>query len=300
MNHDHDVVIAGGGPSGLAAALILGRARKRVLLCDAGVPRNAAAVGVHNFVTRDGISPRDFRAAAHADLRAYPSVEAREVRVVDVARDDTLLRVTFEGGATSSTRRVILATGLVDVPPEIPGLREVWGRSAFVCPYCHGWEVRDRPWGVLVTSDALATWALLLLGWTSELVAFTEGSELSGDAARGLVQAGVRVVTEKIARVDAGSVELGSGERVRTDALFVQPAQRPTPLVERLGLALTDGKFVVVDERKESSMAGVHVVGDASTQMQAAILAASAGTMAGAIVNHALVLEDVKRRGTAV
>jgi thioredoxin reductase len=298
MNH-HDVVIAGGGPSGLSAALVLGRARKRVLLCDAGAPRNAAAVGVHNFVTRDGISPRDFRAAARADLRAYPSVETREARVVDVAREDALLRVTLDDGATSRARRVILATGVIDVLPEIPGLREVWGTSAFQCPYCHGWEVRDRPWGVLVTSDALATWALLLLGWTPDLVAFTEGSALSGDAAESLARAGVRMVTAKIARVDAGAVELVTGERARCDVLFAHPGQRPTPLVERLGLALAEGGFVAVDERKESSMPGVHVVGDASTPMHAAILAAGAGTMAGAMINHALVLEDVQRRGKA-
>jgi thioredoxin reductase len=296
---NHDVVIAGGGPAGLSAALVLGRARKRVFLCDAGVPRNAAAVGVHNFVTRDGISPHDFRAAAQVDLLAYPSVETRHARVVDVTPEEGLLRVTLDDGVTSLARRVVLATGVVDVVPEIPGLREVWGTSAFQCPYCHGWEVRDRPWGVLVPGDALAAWAPLLLGWTSELVAFTNGNALSAEADEGLVRAGVRVATAKIARVEAGAVELVTGERTRCDALFAHPAQRPTPLVERLGLKLAEGGFVTVDERKESSMPGVHVIGDASAQMQGAIFAASTGTLAGAMINHALTLEDVQRRGAA-
>jgi thioredoxin reductase len=295
---NHDVVIAGGGPAGLSAALVLGRARKRVLLCDAGTPRNAAAAAVHNFVTRDGISPRDFRAAARADLRAYPGVETREALVVDVAREGDLLRVTLDDGTTSMARRVIVATGVVDVLPEISGLREMWGTSAFVCPYCHGWEARERPWGVLVTSDAVATWAPHLLGWTRDLVAFTDGNTLCSDSVASLERAGVRVVTDKVAHVAAGAVDLATGERVRCDVLFVRPAQRPTPLVERLGLALDEAGFVAVDERRQSSMPGVHVAGDATTMGQGAILAASAGTMAGVMIDHALNAEDVKQRAT--
>ena len=303
---NHDVVIAGGGPAGLSAALVLGRARKRVLLCDAGTPRNAAAVGVHNFVTRDGISPPDFRAAARSDLVAYPSVETRDVRVVDVAPEagrtpeERLLRVTLEDGTTSLARRVLLATGVVDAPPEIPGLREAWGKSAFQCPYCHGWEVRDRPWGALATSDYLAGWALLLLGWTSQLAVFTDGRELGGEVTARLTRAGVRIATARIARAapgaaPGGGMELATGERVPCEVLFAHPPQRPTPLVERLGLALDERGFASVDERKESSMPRVHVAGDASTMMQGAVIAAAAGTVAGVAMNHLLTLEDVER-----
>ncbi len=305
---NHDVVVVGGGPAGLSAALLLGRARKRVLLCDAGTPRNAHAVGVHNFVTRDGISPRDFRAAARADLLAYPSVETRDARVVDVvpevseATGERLLRVTLEDGESTLARRVLLATGVVDVPAEIPGLHECWGKTAFQCPYCHGWEVRDRPWGVLATSDETAAWSLVLLGWTSTLAVFTDGRPLAADIAAQLTQAGARVVTDKIARVapgidPSGHVALITGEQVPCDALFAHPAQRPTALVTRLGLALDPKGYVtVVEPSKESSMPGVHVVGDASTMMQAAIVAAGAGTMGAAVINHALTLEDLKRR----
>ncbi|MES2641695.1 MAG: NAD(P)/FAD-dependent oxidoreductase [Myxococcota bacterium] len=296
-----DVILVGGGPAGLSAALMLGRARKRTLLLDAGPARNARAVGVHNFVTRDGISPRDFRAAAHADLRAYPSVEAREARVVDIARDGDRLHVTLEDGTVETTRRVLLSTGIVDVPPPIPGLAEVWGTSAFQCPYCHGWEGQDQPWGVYVTADALAPWALLLLGWTSRLTVFTDGRTLSAEVLAQFAEAGVRVETRSIARLhsDAGhlqQIEVEGGEIVSATSLFLRPEQRPTAIVTRLGLALDDQGLVKVSEMKESSMPGVHVAGDATTMFQGAVAAAAAGTMAAAMMNHGLTHEDVVAR----
>jgi thioredoxin reductase len=296
-----DVILVGGGPAGLSAALMFGRARKRVLLLDAGPARNARAVGIHNFVTRDGMSPRDFRAAAHADLRAYPSVEAREARVVDVVRDGDHLRVTLEDGTVETTRRVLLATGIVDVPPPIPGLAEVWGTSAFQCPYCHGWEGQDQPWGVLVPTDAFAPWALLLLGWTSRLTVFTDGRTLSAEVLAQFAEAGVRVETRSITRLhsDAGDlrqIEVGGGEIVPATSLFLRPEQRPTPIVTRLGLALDEQGVVKVNEMKESSMPGVHVAGDATTLFQGAVAAAAAGTMAAAMMNHVLTHEDVVAR----
>ncbi|MDO9280698.1 MAG: NAD(P)/FAD-dependent oxidoreductase [Pseudomonadota bacterium] len=297
----HDVILVGGGPAGLSAALMFGRARKRALLLDAGPARNALAAGVHNFVTRDGISPRDFRAAAHADLRAYPSVEAREARAVDVVRDGEHLRVTLEDGTSETARRVLLSTGIVDVPPPIPGLAEVWGTSAFQCPYCHGWEGQDQPWGVLVPTDAFAPWALLLLGWTSRLTVFTDGRTLSPEVLAQMTAAGVRVETEAIARLhsDGGhlrQIELHGGAIVPATSLFLRPEQRPTAIVTRLGLALDDQGFVKVDEMKESSMPGVHVAGDATTLFQGAVAAAAAGTMAAAMMNHGLTHEDVVAR----
>ncbi|MDP2313145.1 MAG: NAD(P)/FAD-dependent oxidoreductase [Pseudomonadota bacterium] len=296
-----DVLIVGGGPAGLSAALVFGRARKRVLLCDAGTPRNAAAVGIHNFITRDGVSPRDFRAAAHADLGAYPSVETRAVGVVDVVRAGDRLSVTLEDGTTVSARRVLLATGVVDVPPDVPGLAEAWGTSAFQCPYCHGWEVRDRAWGVLASTDAVASWSLVLRGWTANLVLYTDGASLSADTSAKLDAAGVPVETTKIARLhsEAGHVhhvELADGRTRPCDALFLHPAQRPTALVVRMGLELSEAGLVRVDDQKQSSMPGVHVAGDAAAHPQGAVMAASAGVFAAAMMNHALTLDDVAGR----
>ncbi|AUX48846.1 uncharacterized protein SOCE26_103890 [Sorangium cellulosum] len=172
---NQDVVIVGGGPAGLSAALTLGRALKKVLLCDGGVPRNAAADEVHNFVTRDGTPPREFRRIAREQLGAYPSVSVRDATVVELVREGELLRVLTDDGAAHLTRRVLLTVGVADELPGIPGVRALWGHSIAQCPYCHGWEVRGLPWGVVADSIQLAEWSLLLTGWTDDLVVFTEG-----------------------------------------------------------------------------------------------------------------------------
>ncbi|HET9452017.1 MAG TPA: NAD(P)/FAD-dependent oxidoreductase, partial [Aggregicoccus sp.] len=145
--YDVDVVIVGGGPAGLSAALVLGRGRKRVLLCDAGPPRNAAAEHIHGFVTQDGTPPAQFRRVGREQLRPY-DVQAREVRVESVVQEGEGFRVGLAAAESVHARHVLLATGMVDLVPELPGYRELWGRSIFQCPYCHGWEVKERPWGV--------------------------------------------------------------------------------------------------------------------------------------------------------
>ncbi|WP_438003047.1 NAD(P)/FAD-dependent oxidoreductase [Sorangium sp. So ce321] len=298
---NQDVVIVGGGPAGLSAALTLGRGRKKVLLCDGGVPRNAAADQIHNFVTRDGTPPREFRRIAREQLGAYPSVSLRDAAVVDVAREGELLRVRTDDGAEHLTRRVLLTVGVVDEVPDIPGARGLWGHSIAQCPYCHGWEVRGLPWGVLAPSAKLAEWALLLTGWTDDLVVFSEGADLPPDVVARLSQARVRVEPRRIRRLlgetQLEAVELEDGARLARRMLFMHPRQRPAPLVERLGLALDEQGFVRVDDQKQSSMAGVHVAGDATTPLQAAIVASSAGVMAAALLNHALTVEAALQGG---
>ena len=143
-----DIVIAGGGPAGLSAALTFGRARKRVLLCDAGPRRNAAATHIHTFVTRDGTPPDEFRRVAREQVRAYPSVAVHDTPVTTITGQKDAFAVTF-GDDRVHARRVLLCTGLIDILPDIDGLRELWGGSVFQCPYCHGWEVRDRRFAYL-------------------------------------------------------------------------------------------------------------------------------------------------------
>jgi thioredoxin reductase len=296
----YDVVIVGGGPAGLSAALALGRARRSALLVDGDTPRNARAEHLHNFVTRDGTPPKEFRAIARAQLTPYDSVAVRDAMVGRVAPVDGGFDVTIEGEVVRA-RRILLASGVRDEVPAIEGLAEQWGRTSFQCPYCHGWELRDRPWGVLVTGDALVDWATFLTNWASTLVAFTNGAVLSEESQQKLRAARVSVEAEPLARLHGTrdaleSIELRSGKRVPANALVLRPAQRPVDLVLALGLERDELGFVRVNPMtRESSVPGVHVAGDATTMMQGAINAAADGTMSGAMINHAIVMENIAR-----
>ncbi len=293
----YDVVVVGGGPAGLSAALMFGRARKRVLLCDGGTPRNARAHGVHNFLTRDGMPPAEMRAEALTQIAVYPTVDTRSGLVAHVAKVGERFEVTLASGATVTARRVLLTTGIVDVVPEIPGFADVWGYSSYQCPYCHGYEVRDKAWAVCVSSAPLVDWGILMLGWTRNVTIVTHGATLDADSLAKLAKAGLKVATSRIAKVDGrdGQIEalvLADGSRVACDALFYKPDQKPVALVTELGLELDERGIVKVSMMRESSLAGLHVAGDASTMMQGAAMAAADGTMAAAMMNHALTVES--------
>lgn len=291
-----DVVIAGGGPAGLSAALVLGRARKSVLLCDAGTPRNAAAEHIQGFVTRDGTPPAEFRRIGREQLQPY-DVEYQNVKLLAVDRLASGFRVSLEGGRTLETRRVLLATGMVDEVPELPGYRELWGKSIFQCPYCHGWEVKDQAFGLLVPAAPFLDFALFLRGWSKDLVVFTQGGfEVPSEQRRNLQNAGVRVEERRIQRLLAhegalAAVELEDGTQVPRQVLFARPPQHQTQLVQQLGLALDEQGFVKVDDHKATSVQGIHAAGDLTTPLQGALLSAAAGAMAGYMMNHALNME---------
>lgn len=301
----YDVVIVGGGPSGLAAALALGRARKRVLLCDSGPRRNANAVHLHNFVTRDGTPPNEFRRIAREELATYPNVTSRDSLVEEIsgATGAFLVRLSTE---TIEARRILLCTGMIDESLSIEGFREHWGHSIFQCPYCHGWEAKDRRWGYLARPEHLGhfvPFALQLRGWTSDVVVFTNGELELSEEARGKLEAGgVRVETARIARLvgTAGrlaSVELEGGASVSCEALYAHPPQRHVEVVRALGLALDDEGYVRVDPmRKETSIPGIFAAGDVTTRMQGAIFGAAAGVHAASMMNLELTMEACAAR----
>ncbi|AGC49290.1 pyridine nucleotide-disulfide oxidoreductase domain-containing protein [Myxococcus stipitatus DSM 14675] len=299
---EKDVVIVGGGPAGLSAALVLGRGRKRVLLCDAGTPRNARAEHMQGFVTRDGLPPSEFRAIGREQLRPY-DVDLRDVRVASIQRAGARFHVTLADGVKVEARRVLLATGLVDEIPDVPGYRELWGHAVFQCPYCHGWEVRDRAWGVLANADAslYVDFALFLKGWSSNITLYTQGGfQLSAEQRERLVRAEVRIVEGRVRRLvlsaDAKAleaVELEDGARVAQDVLVVHPAQRQVSLVKDLGLALDELGFVKVDASLETSLPGVFAAGDLTTRLQGALVSAAAGAQAAYRMNHLLNMEAV-------
>lgn len=286
-----DIVIIGGGPAGLAAALNLGRARKSVLLCDSGPRRNAAARQVHGFVTQDGTPPAEFRRIGRQQLEPYSSVEVRDVPVLEIRGERGAFEVRLSTGSVQA-RRILLCTGMIDELPDIEGFRELWGHSIFQCPYCHAWEEQDRRFGFLAPSPDLLDFALLLRGWTSDVTVLTDGRfAVPSEVRARLDGAGVGVEERRIARLTGSAVELADGTLLPLDVLFARPPQRQVALVQALGLALDSGGYVVVDDSRQTSIPGIYAGGDLITPVQSATLAAASAVLAAARLNHELTAE---------
>jgi len=292
----HEVAIVGGGAAGLSAALVLGRARRRVVVIDAGTPRNAPASHMQGFVSRDGMPPADLLRIARAEVRSY-GVEIVEGRVVD-AEAGFALRLA--GGRTVEARHVLLATGAVDELPDLPGARERWGRDLLHCPYCHGWEVRDRAIGVLGTGPGSVEHAHLLRQWTDDVILFRHETAVSdGERAKlgargiavldGLVER--LVVTDDVLR----AVRLVDGREIPRAALFIRPALRahPDALGAALGCEQVAGGLLRVDATGRTSVPGVWAAGNAGNPRAQVITAAGEGSAVAIAINTELVDHDV-------
>jgi thioredoxin reductase len=292
----YDVVIVGGGPGGLAAALALGRARKKVLLCDDGPRRNATAVHLHNFVTRDGTPPIEFRRIGREQLTPYRNVDIADTRVTEIRGERGRFELRLETGAVEA-RRVLLCTGVIDELPELEGFRELWGASIFQCPYCHGWEVQDQAFGLLSPSPEMLEFSLLLRGWSRNVVVLTDGGyPVPPEAAARLASAGVGLDERRLARLSGRpkleAVEFSSGAPLKLDVLFARPPQRQVALVRALGLTLDSAGYVQIDPiHRETSIPGIYAAGDLVTPQQAAIVAAASAMQAAAALNHELSVE---------
>lgn len=294
-----DVLVVGGGPAGLSAALLLARGCKSVILCDAGTPRNARSTGVHGYLGCDAVLPSELRARGQAELARYPSVSQLSARVVGIERRGADLVATLSPGGEVSVRRVLLATGIVDALPKTPGFAEQWGRGVFDCPYCHGYEHRGEPWGFVAPKVAGLRAVLSYLAWTRDMIVFTDGFALDvpADLKRELDVARVRFEPRKILRVVAEGerltgLEVEGGDVVARGALVYHPAARPSDLALMLGLA-QDGGYVRVEPRtRETSMRGVYAGGDLAAGGMKALLSAADGMVAAQSITEALTLED--------
>jgi thioredoxin reductase len=298
---EYDVAVVGGGAAGLSAALVLTRARRRVAVIDAGRPRNAPAAHMQGFLSRDGMPPAEFLAAGRAEVTGYGghliTGAVREITPtapVGPAVGDTGFRVRLAGGALLSARRVLVATGLRDEIPDIPGLAGRWGRDVLHCPYCHGFEVRDRPLGVLGGSPETVEHALLIRQWSDDVTFFAHTYELTGFERQRLTARGIRIVDGVVNRViidgdRLAGIELDRAGMVAPHALFVRPRLVPTDdLLAGLGAVVTS------ERTGRTSVPGVWAAGNAVDPRAQVITAAGAGSAAAIDLHADLVDEDVR------
>jgi thioredoxin reductase len=294
----YDVIVVGGGAAGLSAALVLGRARRRVAVVDAGAPRNAPAAHMQGFLSRDGMPPADLLAAGRAEVRVY-GAELIDDRVAAI--DDGFV-VRLARGRALGARRILVATGVRDELPDLPGVRERWGRDLLHCPYCHGWEVRDQPLGGLGTRPDAVQHALLVRQWSDDVVFFGHTLDLAEDELVGLEARGVRIVPGEVERLVVAAdrltgVALVDGPVIPRAAVFVRPVNVPHDdgLLAGLGCDLDHAGFPVVDPTGRTSVAGVWAAGNVVDPRFQVITSAGAGSAAAIAINADLVQEDVAR-----
>jgi thioredoxin reductase len=300
MNY-YDIVVVGGGAAGLSAALVLARAQRRVAVVDAGEPRNAPAQHMHGFLSRDGFPPAELLRLACEEATGY-GADIIAGRVCDVRRTGEKaprFEVHLDGRDVISARRVLVATGLRDLLPDIPGVRERWGHDLLHCPYCHGYEVRERPLGVIGGNPEAVAHAHLVRQWSHDVVLFTHDAELAEGDREALVARAIGVVDGPVARLlvenDAlTAVELADGRVVRRAAVFVRPRMVPdNDVLTDLGCAIDEGGWVVADATGRTSVPGVWVAGNVANPRAQVITAAGEGSTAAIAINADLVDEDV-------
>ena len=305
MTATWDCIVVGGGAAGLSAALVLGRARKSTLVIDAGMQSNRPAEGIGGLLGHDQRPPDEFYARGRRELDVYASVEVRDGVVVGGERVDGGFRLELTDGRHEHTRRVLLATGMEYRPRAVPGLDELWGRSVFHCPFCHGWEVRDRPLAVLADGERGVHAALLLRGWSDDVVLLTDGPAGLGAAelerlAAGGVTVDPRPVAELIAEDgELAAIAFADGSRLERRGLLV-----PAPLHQRSDLAIQLGASVgaptavahdpvETDPMHRTTAPGVFAAGDTSAQFPQVAGAIAAGSLAAVMVVQSLLAEDV-------
>jgi thioredoxin reductase len=302
MHKTVDVVIVGAGPAGLSAALILGRCRRAVLICDTGHPRNAASRALHGYLTRDGVPPSELLALGRRELEQYDTVELRDVGASDaVCTEDGRFKVTFDDGAVVFSRKLLIATGVCDNLPEIDGINELYGRSVFHCPYCDGWELRDQPIAIYGKGSRGAGLSLELTAWSRDLVLCTDGpSEIETDDRDRLERNGIVVREERVLALEGrdGMLEritFASGPPLARKALFFTTGQfQRSALAIGLGCEFNEKGTVRTGKYESTHLPGLFVAGDASRAVQWVIVAAAEGAEAAFAINTDLIKEDLQ------
>ena len=299
----YEVIIVGGGPAGLSAALVLGRCRRSVLVCDIGHPRNERSKAMHGFLSRDGISPAEFGKICRDELRNYPSVELRLAEVAHARRDDDSFSVKMRDGSSETSKMLLLATGLVDELPKLQGFAQFYGRSAHHCPYCDGWEHRDQPLAIYGRKSQAVDLAIEMLLWSKDVVLCTDGGPEFSEEQRGdLAENGIRVIEAPIASLEGEGdalrgIRFKNGDFLERTALFFSPGQyQRSPLGEELGCEFCEESAIQCGEDTSTCVPGLFAAGNASRGLQLVIIAAAEGTRAAFAINDALCERDKSER----
>ena len=293
-----DVLVVGGGPAGLSAAMMLGRCRRRVLVCDLGQPRNRKSHALHGYLTRDGIPPAEFNDLGRRELTAY-GVELRKIGVTGARKLEDHYRVGLADGTEERARFLLIATGVVDDLPAIPGFADCYGRSIFHCPYCDGWEVGDRRIAAFGNGRDVAGLALGLKTWSADVVVCTNGGRIERRQRERLAANGIAVRHEPIGRLEhqdgvLASVVFASGAPLPRDAMFFTTGQHQrSDLAIALGCTLTSRGAVRTGSTCDTNVPRLFVAGDASRDAQFVVVAAAEGVKAAVAINKAMQLEEL-------
>lgn len=296
-------MVVGGGAAGLSAALVLGRARRQTLVVDAGRPSNGVAPVMGGLLGYDRRPPIELYAEGRRELSAYPSVEYRRAEVLDGAQEDDAVTLDLDEGSRVRARRVVLATGMRYCPPDLPGLAPLWGRSVFQCPFCHGWEMREKRLATLSAGEEAVHAALMLRGWSDDVVVLSDGpSGLDTEQIRLLDTAGVAVEERHVAELigeggDLRAVVFADGDRLPRDGLLVEaPLKQRSGLAEKLGASCTSSALspnaIGVDDIFRTSSPLVFAAGDVCAEQPHLAGAIAAGSNAAMIVVQSLLADE--------
>ncbi len=294
----YEVIIVGGSAAGLSAALTLGRSLRTVLIIDGNEPCNRQSPHSHNFMTQDGKTPTEIVALAKTQALKYPTVSFLEDKVMKTYKEDELFVAETGSGKKYRALKILLATGLTDIVPDVPGFSECWGVSVLHCPYCHGYEVRDEQTAILANGEAAYHTGMLIRNWTKNLTILTNGvSELRHEELEKLKQLGIAIVEKEISGISHrhGSmqqVDFKDGGAFRVSVMYASvPFRQQTDLAEQLGCQIGDHGHINIDPEQRTTVEGVYAAGDNTAQHRAISVASASGTRAGFTINAEFVLK---------
>jgi thioredoxin reductase len=299
----YDCIIVGGGPAGLNAAIVLGRCRRKVLIFDTQQYRNKYSHGIHNYLTRDDILPHDFLQLCHKELEKY-SVQKIHKKIINAKKNgEDVFVVKDENGTVYYSKKLLIATGLIDTLPDIEGFKECFGKSVFHCPYCDGWEVRDKKIGVYAKNKEGWELALALKGWSNEITLYTDGKNKVKSFQKEYLDANeIAVITTAISRLfgENGQIQkiiFKNGEERNCDALFfVNGYSQQCNIAEAFGCQVSKKGVIVTNRLQQTNIKGLYVAGDASKDMQFVVVAGAEGAKAGVTINKELQKEIYEKK----